>query len=433
MTSSHDANRPARPARRAWRVVVPLAALAAAAVWHFATADSAAPDTPDQAPPLTVDAPPIVMQDSIPLQRDFSGNLEARRTSDLAFLRTGRLVAYRVNEGDAVRAGDVIAELDVRSLSAQRTALAAERAAAQALLSEMVAGPRPETIDQARARVAARAAARDRAKLTYERMQRARERDAITPEEFDRAQFDYEARRAEYDEAAHALAELESGTRDETILAQRALVEQLDARLATIDVDLADSRIVAPYDGTIDVQRVDPGAIVTPGVAVTRIVESGMLEAWIGIPDASLDAVSVGAPVTLTINGEPHAAHVRAIMPQTTTTTRTTPVIFALDHAGAAHPGALARFTLNREIPKRHAALPVEALIRGQNGLWSLYVVETDTDGAAHVRRAEVEVLHTDGATAYVRGMISDGDRVIQRGAHRLVPGQRVELGVLAR
>ena len=79
--------------------------------------------------------------------------------------------------------------------------------------------------------------------------------------------------------------------------------------------------------------------------------------------------------------------------------------------------------------------------MKGRRGLWSTYVVEANVDGGSRatgaedggrvaggyrVQRADVEVLHTDGERAYVRGAIAGGDWVVARGVDRFVAGQMV-------
>ena len=57
--------------------------------------------------------------------------------------------------------------------------------------------------------------------------------------------------------------------------------------------------------------------------------------------------------------------------------------------------------------------LPVSALVAGERGLWSLYVVKPTENNAYQVVRRGVEIIHSDAERALVRGSIESGDRVI--------------------
>ena len=90
-------------------------------------------------------------------------------------------------------------------------------------------------------------------------------------------------------------------------------------------------------------------------------------------------------------------------------------------------PGAVARIELGREVESPGFWLPITSLTRGSRGLWSVYAVARMGDGKQIVSRRSVEVIHTEGERARVRGTLDDGDLVISDGTHRVVPGQRVE------
>lgn len=72
--------------------------------------------------------------------------------------------------------------------------------------------------------------------------------------------------------------------------------------------------------------------------------------------------------------------------------------------------------------------LPIDSLSRGSRGLWTVFVAVEVVDQSATVERREVEIVHTDGDRALVRGTVFGGDRVIIAGTHRVVPGQRIQL-----
>jgi len=80
--------------------------------------------------------------------------------------------------------------------------------------------------------------------------------------------------------------------------------------------------------------------------------------------------------------------------------------------------------------------VPAEALVSGANGLWAVYVFESDADqpdsGVGVVRRCDVERLSTTGDQVIVRAMNGafEGDeRIVVTGTHRVSPGRAVRDG----
>ncbi len=74
----------------------------------------------------------------------------------------------------------MIAELDTASIDAEMNVVRAQRAAAEAKLEELVAGPRSQTIDAAKARTEELKALRDQAAMVYERRRKLSGGDAIS-------------------------------------------------------------------------------------------------------------------------------------------------------------------------------------------------------------------------------------------------------------
>ena len=89
-------------------------------------------DVPDPAPATPVATVEVLRESSYPVTRGYAARLEPARRSDLAFETGGTLVEVRVDEGDEVARGDVVARLDVRELEAERARLGAARRALDA-------------------------------------------------------------------------------------------------------------------------------------------------------------------------------------------------------------------------------------------------------------------------------------------------------------
>ena len=301
-----------------------------------------------------------------------------------------------------------------------------------ARLAELEAGPRDEVIRAARSAVEALEAELTFAKLRSTRRDHLVSRDAISVEERDAATAGEEAMAARLAGRRAELDELETGTRAEVLLAQRARVAELDARLASIDVELEKSALRAPFDGTIVRRDVDEGAVVDAGRPVLRLVETGALEARVGLPPHVAATLAVGDAATLHVGDAALEGRVRALVPELDAPTRTTAVLFDLtaDEAGTPVPGVAVRLALEDWVEGDGYWLPTAALTRGTRGLWATYAVIAPEDGSAtedaRLERRDLEVLFPAGDRVFVRGPLSDGELVVAEGLHRAVPGQRV-------
>jgi multidrug efflux pump subunit AcrA (membrane-fusion protein) len=92
-------------------------------------------------------------------------------------------------------------------------------------------------------------------------------------------------------------------------------------------------------------------------------------------------------------------------------------------------PGLIVRMPFVAHQSDPAFRIPMAALTRGDRGLWSvLAVVRVEGADSPKVERRDIELLHTDGDHAFVRGMLAPGDRIVADGTHRLVTGQRVQV-----
>lgn len=379
---------------------------------------------------LVVATTPLVRQPGYEREQRFTGLIHARRTSDLGFRLTGELEAVLVKDGEHVGAGQPLAQLDIRPLETRRDELVARLAAAEARLAEGVRGPRDESIDQARARLARAEARASRLSLDLDRVQEVFDDGAANPTELDRASFDAAEADAAVDEARYALAELLNGTRAEQLVALEAEVNVARALLDQVNVDIADSTLVAPFDAAIESRLLDEGRIVAAGDPVVRLVESGVLEAWIGLPPSIARSIAAGSTHPLIAQSGELPAVAQTTMPSLNEATRTLSVRFDLAPDAAVSVGEIVRLTLIEPVDRPGAWVPLTALAEGRRGLWSVLIAERASDpaGTAVLRRVDAEILHSDSERAFIRTSLPAGSLIVTEGVHRLVPGQTVTL-----
>ena len=383
--------------------------------------------TSNQVNPLPVETTQIQLSKSYQTVQSYTGEVVARLESEIGFERGGKLVSVLVDEGDQVTKGTTLAQLDTSNLAAQRQSLIAQKAQAEARLTELQNGARQEQIAAAAARVRDLEKQLELEQLKSDRRTYLYQQGAISKEQLDEVAFNSQALSARLSNARSNLAELVNGTRKEQITAQKAVIEQLSAEIADLEITISKSNLKAPFSGTISLRYVDQGTVLETGKPVMRLVEDTQPEVKIGVPvDVATTLVS-GSQEVVEIGGKTYSATVKAILPEVDPATRTRTVILQLEPNTKVSPQQIARLRITQTNNIQGYWLPVTALVKGDRGLWSCYAVVTINDSNTYqVERRLIEVLETKGEQVLVRGTLQEGDTIITDGTQRLVPGQLV-------
>jgi multidrug efflux pump subunit AcrA (membrane-fusion protein) len=232
----------------------------------------------------------------IPIER-------AKVRSELA----GVLAEILVDEGSAVKKGDVIARIDDRALKAERQRALAEIAKIEAELATLRQGHRREELKQQAAVLGAR-----RAEVTFagkearRRTQMARE-GVGSSQAADAANRELETRRQAMVEAQAALKLLQAGTRPEEIAAHEAMLHRAQSELAYVDERLAMTVVKAPIDGEILTprfkERIHEG--VEAGAMICEIANLRRMRAEVLVPEREVDAIALGMPTLVKVESYP--------------------------------------------------------------------------------------------------------------------------------
>lgn len=245
------------------------------------------------------------------------GNIDIRQV-ELAFRVPGRIEEMRLEEGETVRAGDVLARLDGRSYRDTAQAAEAEVARRSAALAKLQAGSRPAEIAQARARVSELQADLDNLQLSLARQETLVRSGATTRAAYDNASAAVEAARARLEMATKAYELTRQGPRREDIAEAAAALQVAQANLNAAQTALADTELAAPSDGVILSRVRERGAIVNAGDIVYVLSLQKPLWARVYVPESWLGRVRPGMPVSIFTDsapGRPYHGHVGFISP----------------------------------------------------------------------------------------------------------------------
>lgn len=221
------------------------------------------------------------------------GNIDIRQVQ-LAFNDAGRVSDLPLQEGEAVRKGQVVARIDpVRYQDAVDRAQAALQAQ-QSLLAKLRAGSRPQEIAQARAAVAAALAAQANAKATYARQKTLVESGFLPRQSLDNVTQQLDTAAADVQRAQQGLSLTVQGPRKEDIAAAQALVKADESALALAQRQLADTVLRAPDDGVVENRILEVGDMAAPQTPVLTLALNNPVWVRAYVPETELGKLAPG-------------------------------------------------------------------------------------------------------------------------------------------
>ena len=217
-----------------------------------------------------------------------------------------KIVSIDVREGQRVKAGQSILRLELDRTRSATEAARAQSEAQRASLEELEAGPRSETIKQARASLlAARAEARQ-ARDYYTRVKPLGAQQLVATAEVERARAAVDSADESARALAEQLAELEAGTRREQIAQGKASLAASEAQAAAQEVTLEKLSLIAPREGVVDnlPYKLGDQAAVGQPLAILLV---GAPYARVYVPEPIRAQVKVGSTARIYVDGRKDA------------------------------------------------------------------------------------------------------------------------------
>lgn len=288
---------------------------------------------------------------------------------DLAALTAARVVAVRVDEGAAVRAGDTVALLTQADLDATIAVQRARIASAMANLRDLEAGSRPEEIGRAEAELSTARAESERTAKDLDRIRDLVSRDVASREALDHAVSAERMGRGRMQAAEEALRLLRAGSRRERVVGARSEVMSARAALAQVEARAADLVLTAPVGGIVLSRNAEPGEVLAAGIPVVTIGEMARPFVRVYLPQWVVSRLRVGEPATVvTGEGRSLSGRIAAINPKAEFTPR---VALTEQERADLMFGVKVEFTDPREAPFPGLWVMVRvtgAKVEGRNG-----------------------------------------------------------------
>lgn len=312
--------------------------------------------------------------------RSLPGVLQAAQRAPLSFEVAGRVAEVTVETGEPFERGDLLARLDPRTYEL--------------------------ALEERRGQLAEATAQRAEAREEFQRQ--------------DKLYGDGWASKAAYDRAKSALE------------SARSRVETAQARVEIAEEDLADTRLTAPYAGTLAERLVEPSQRVGAGETVLRVQGGERLEAIVSAPETVVDQLREGTRHRIHLPARPETELTGTIAEIATDASRRNAYDVTLrvdDPPQGVRSGMTAEVDFALEalavepVDGPLMAIPDTAFLAGSGQTKLAYVFDSE---AQVLRRREILVADITGHTALVSKGLQPGEIVATKGLSFLDDGQRV-------
>jgi RND family efflux transporter MFP subunit len=232
--------------------------------------------------------------------------------------------------------------------------------------------------------------------------------------------------------AQNAISQQQLATQAATVNSDAGVVEVDRAQVSQAEINLAYTRVIAPFDGVVTTRAVDVGNLVTVGTATSTtalftVSNQGRMRIYVRLPQNYASYVRPDMAVTFTVpqySNRVFNATLVANSGAVVSATGTVLIQFGTDNSDhALQPGAYANVRFPLPAGANGIRLPATALMFRDAGMQAATV-----DAGNHVRLKTVKILRDNGATVDVGGGIKPDDRIIDNPADALQEGDEVRI-----
>jgi RND family efflux transporter MFP subunit len=239
-----------------------------------------------------------------------------------------------------------------------------------------------------------------------------------------------ELQRSERLVAAGAIAERDVESARRVNVAAQAALADARARLATAAQQQANTRVVAPFAGVVSQRAVNAGDVVAPGALLYTVVAPGSMRLEASVPAEQLAQVRVGMPVQFRVNGygdREFEGRITRVNPVADPTTRQVRIVASIPNAGSALVGGL--FAEGRVASETRDGIVLPQNAVNEAGLAPTVV--RVKGGRAERVSVELGIRDAAAETVEVRTGLAAGDTVLVGAAAGITAGTPVRVGAV--
>lgn len=187
-------------------------------------------------------------------------------------------------------------------------------------------------------------------------------------------------------------------------------VSTLQSQIALVEAQIRNSKIIAPFTGTVGLRQVSPGAFISVGGMVAKLVQSDPVKIDFTVPELYAHQITAGTEITFKVAGSDKAftAKVYALDPAIDPTTRSLKVRATADNkSGNLIPGAYVELTITLQQIQNGILVPALAIVQDIKGQ-KVFVIE----GGKAVSKPITTGIQKDDFVQITTGL-AGGDTVI--------------------
>jgi HlyD family secretion protein len=361
-----------------------------------------------------------VKEQTEPIMLSVTGIVEAKQDVPLSFGTSGKITQINVKKGDQVTKGQLLAALDAVYFQKAVEAAAGQVQEASARKAKTVRGATPEEIQQQRLLVESarkRLADAERILAQGEKLYAG---GAIAKSQLDDYRAQKEQAEISYKNEQIRLDDLVKGADPEDIVAVNASITQAASEVERARKTLNETKIVAPFSGTIVDVTQQVGELSGPGQQVLHLVDLSEVKVAVDVTNGLIDQFREGDTVTVSREGMKQATgQITFISPVIDPQTGKYRVEITIPNPDKTWRGGMLATV---EVPRRIKGLvvPLESIGITQA---DRYVIVVE-NGIA--KRRVVKVGQVMGDKIEVLDGLKVGDQVIKSGITYLVDGEKV-------
>jgi len=350
-----------------------------------------------------------------------------KQQASIAARLTAPIRRILVHKGDAVKAGQVLAELEDSDLIAQRDEAAAAANDAEAGLQKITSGTLPADLERARGDVAIAEARLNQAQKLYDRRSELFAEGAIPNRDLLNSETDLTQAKVAYDVAKRSLDLLTNQSQEQDIRIARSRLEQANARLSLLNAQLQFTRIQCPFDGTVVEQNMYAGDMAKPDVPIFTVIDLSVAIARIQIPESQAEPIRTGHECVFIPADSPgleYSGRSSVVSRTVDPARRTVEVWCEIQHPDARlRSGVFGDASVFTGTVTNSVLVPLPA-VQFVEGTRRGSVMVVDGENTAHTRAVETGEIF-EGKVQIVKGLDS-GERVIIEGGYGLPDGTGV-------
>jgi HlyD family secretion protein len=334
---------------------------------------------------------------------------------------------FLVRRGSPVHAGELLAVLENRDLSAAAQDTKGSYDQAQAAYETTTGASLPEEIQKAEADAQQAQQALDAQEKVFQSRQQLFDQGALPRKELDQSRVDVTTARNQYAITKKHLDALMAIGKQQALKSAAGQLESAKGKYLGAQAQLSYSEIRSPIDGVVTDRPLYPGEMAAAGTPLLTVMDISSVIAKAHIPQDDAAALKVGNQGTMTVPGidEPIEGKVTVVSPALDPNSTTVEVWFeAKNPKHALKPGTSVQLSLTAQTVKDALVVPASSVITTPEGATA--VMLAGSDGRAHQKAVKLGIRNGDDVQ--ILDGVAASDKVVANGAYGLPDKTKIKI-----